>query len=339
MEQPEELEKKYMKFLHDTYQKILLRKPDKEAINYFLPMLKNKTKTMEELKEEIKNSEEATNIRNFTHYSDSYWNYLDEVKKYLNKLSTGDKNTDYIDDMPKRFKDFLPFKEVLVAGCGNGWLERRLYDKGIGLHFDAFDISEEYLKEAKSKRGERNIDYLTSDINEMKNIPKSKYDAVFNHAILHHAIEVEYAVKKLAESLKPDGLIFNYEYVGPAQNQYSEEHVAIMKQVMSRMPERLQTKYPLRPPIQNFRVEPTEAIHSDQVRPMIEKYFDLIYQRELNGGVAYQILWNNIEAFKNKSDNEAAEALKVLVNEDLKLSQSNKIPILFWYGVGIPKGD
>ena len=28
-----------------------------------------------------------------------------------------------------------------------------------------------------------------------------------------------------------------------------------------------------------------------------------------------------------------------LLEQDLKFSRNNKVPILFWYGVGIPKAD
>ena len=40
--------------------------------------------------------------------------------------------------------------------------------------------------------------------------------------------EIENATKRISEVLKPGGLIFNEEYVGPAQNQYSDEHLKLM---------------------------------------------------------------------------------------------------------------
>ena len=103
------------------------------------------------------------------------------------------------------------------------------------------------------------------------------------------------------------------------------------------MPERLQSKSPLRPPIQNFRIEPTEAIHSDLVKPMIEKYFDIKFERDLNGGIAYQILWNNISIFKDQSDKEAQKELERLLKLDLEYTNSGKVPVLFWYSVATPK--
>ena len=332
-----DVEKKYLEFLIDVYDRVLLRKPDKEATDYWISMLKNKTKTMNQVEEEIRNSDEGTNIRNFSHYSAEFWNHLYPVQKYINKLCTDNEHADFIDDILKRFKDYIPFEKVLIVGCGNGWVERRLADMNIAKYFDAFDISDEYLEEARSKKNTRNVNYFVDDINELNNLPDVKYDAIFNIAILHHAEKIENAVKKLSDVLKCGGLIFNYEYIGPAQNQYSDQHLKIMQKINESLPERLQNKNPLRPPIQNFRVEPTEAIHSDLVRPIIEKYFHIVFEREFNGGIAYQILWNNISLFKDQSDVEAQKSLEKLLQIELEYTTAKKVPVLFWYSVATLK--
>jgi len=223
------------------------------------------------------------------------------------------------------------------VGCGNGWLERKLYDMKIGKKFDAFDISEKYLQEAKDLKGDRLIDYFKDDINNLQKIKPNSYDVIFNFAILHHATKLDDAMKKLSKYLKLGGLMFNEEYVGPARNQYSDEHLEIMLEVMADLPEKFKTKHSLRPPLANFRVEPSEAIHSDLVRPLFEKYFDVIYERNMNGGIAYQILWNNIDQFQNLDDLEAKKWLNYLLNKDSKFTEQGKIPVLFWYGVGTPK--
>lgn len=329
----------YEKIVKDIYQEILLRDPDKSSFDYFITLLKNKKITPKEIHTLVFNSKEAKSIRNFSHYTDKYWNDLDIVRKYKNKLATDNENLSWIDDIPNRFKKYMPFDHVLIVGCGNGWLERMLYDMGIGKNFDAFDLSEKYIKEAKEQKGSRSINYFIEDVNEMKTIENRKYDAVFNFAILHHATKIDYAIRKLSKVLKSDGLIFNEEYVGPAQNQYSDEHVEKMMEIMLGLPEKYRTKHPLKPSLENFRVEPSEAIHSDLIRSTFEKYFEIVYQRDLNGGIAYQILWNNIEAFQNPSDNEATKNLNHLLEKDYELSKNCIVPVLFWYGVGKPKNS
>lgn len=331
-----ELEKKYREIVDNFYHELLLRPADKIGLDYFTSVLMNKTATVEEVKKLILESEEAKNIQSFTHYTAQYWNDLDRVNRYLNKLSTGNEETTWLHHLVSFFKQHIPFGKVLIVGCGNGWLERQLYDLGIGLHFDAFDISENYLETARQQKGNRDIHYFKSDINKMDDVENDKYDAVFNYAILHHATEVEEAMLKLSRVLKIDGLMFNWEYVGPSRNQYDDEHLAIMQETMARLPERFRSRHALRPPIENFRVEPTEAIHSDLIRPIFGRFFDIIYERNLNGGIAYQILWNNINEFR-KNDREAADALDFLLRKDLEYTELRKVPVLFWYGVGTPK--
>ena len=318
------------------YEEFLLRKPDKTGLYYFVSMIETGELAIDDVKKLLSESGEAQAIKNYSHYSDKYWNDLQTVVKYKNKLSTDNENIHWLNDILTRFKEYLPFENILIVGCGNGWLERQLYEMKIGLHFDAFDISQKYIDEAQKLSKNMPIDYFIEDINTMSNIENKKYDAVFNFAILHHATEIENATKRISEVLKPGGLIFNEEYVGPAQNQYSDEHLKNMLEVMSDLPSKYRSKHMLRPPLANFRVEPTEAIHSDLVRPMFEKYFDIIYERDMNGGIAYQILWNNIENFCD-DDPEAIKWLDYLLEKDFEFSENGKVPILFWNSVGTPK--
>ena len=322
------------------YEDILQRKPDKTGLYYFVSRINKKQLTIEDVKKILSESEEAKSLKEYTHYSDKYWNDLEIVVKYKNKLATGNENVSWIGDILTRFKEYVPFDDVLIVGCGNGWLERQLYDLGIGKHFDAFDMSEKYINEAKELKQSRAIDYFLDDINSMSKIEDEKYDAVFNFAVLHHVTEVDNALKKLARCLKTNGLMFNEEYVGPARNQYSDQHLKHMLEVMSDLPEKFRTKVKfLRPPLENFRVEPSEAIHSDLILPLIPKYFDIVYQRNLNGGIAYQLLHNNIQEFEDDSNTESVKWLEYLLKQDVVYTDDGKVPILFWYGVCKPKTE
>ena len=285
-----DLEKK----ITGLYNELLQRSPDKTGLYYFISMINKKQLTIEDVKKILSESDEAKSLKEFTHYSDKYWNDLELVRKYKDKLATGNENTHWIGDILTRFEEHLPFDNVLIVGCGNGWLERQLYDLGIGRHFDAFDFSEKYIDEAKELKQSRPIDYFLDDINSMSKIEDNKYDAVFNFAVLHHATNIEYALKKLASCLKNNGLMFSEEYVGPARNQYSDQHLKHMLEVMSDLPEKFRTKSKfLRPPLANFRVEPSEAIHSDLILPLIPKYFDIVYQRNLNVTLIFVIKNSN----------------------------------------------
>jgi SAM-dependent methyltransferase len=296
-----------------------------------------KNKVLHKTIERIMKHYNKNYTENYDHYKDQYWNDLHLVQQYINENATGNKDTIWQIDIQSRFKQYLPFKNVLVIGCGNGWVERQLYDLEIGLHFDAFDISEKYLETAKSLVDNRKINYFRADINHLDNLGESTYDAIFNVGVLHHTFRLSHAVWKLAKSLKPNGLMFNFDYVGPPRNQYSDQHLSGLVEINSKLPKRFQSRYRLRPTKRDFEFgDPTEAIHSDLVRSTIERFFDVIYERSLNGGIAYQILWNNIDEFK-KDGKESLDALRFLLKQDLVYSQLRKVPSLFWYSVVTPK--
>ena len=140
--------------------------------------------------------------KSFQYYSDQYWNDLPQIQNYINQSTTDNPDVTWIEDILTRFKEYLPFENVLIVGCGNGWLERQLYEMNIGLHFDAFDISQKYIDEARELSKNMPIDYFIEDINTMSNIENKKYDAVFNFAILHHATEIENATKRISNDQK-----------------------------------------------------------------------------------------------------------------------------------------
>ncbi len=276
-------------------------------------------------------------LLSYDHYADSYWNDLDVVQKYINKHATGDENKIWQQDILSRFSEHVPFQKCLVIGCGNGWIERQLYDLKIGLNFDAFDISKKYLKEAKEKRGNRSIKYFKDDLNNLKHLPVNYYDAIFNVGALHHGFRLTKTLWHLNKSLKPNGLMFNFDYVGPAFNNYSDGHVKLLTQINDQLPKRFQTTRKFTTTKEDIAFgDSTEAVNSDLVRPTFERFFDVIYQKNLNGGIGYPLLVLNIKEF-HKNDDDAKNNLAKILENDEKFSIENKIPVLFWYGLGTPK--
>ena len=147
------------------YNKYLKRDPDQPGLDYFLAEIQTKKRTLKDVERCIIESPEAKAISETDHYSDKYWNDLDLLVRYKNQLATGNENVPWINDILTRYSEYLPFENVLVVGCGNGWVERLLDDLKIAKHYDCFDISEEYINEAKSLAESRPFDYFIDDIN------------------------------------------------------------------------------------------------------------------------------------------------------------------------------
>jgi len=70
----------------------------------------------------------------------------------------------------------------------------------------------------------------------------------------------------------------------------------------------------------------------------MEYYFDIIEWKELGGGIAYQILWNNLGQLDHLDiDEEAAEVVHYLVSLDQEYTRTGKVPNLFAFFIARPK--
>lgn len=264
------------------------------------------------------------------HYADRYWNDLPAVAAYLCRRSTGDPTVWWTDHVKARYAT-PPRRRALVIGCGNGWVERDLADRDIAEHFDAFDGSPDYLKVAEERRGTRPIRYFRADFDTYR--PDGSYDLIVNVAALHHVRYLYRMSRLLAGALTPDGLFINWEYVGPSRNQYAVPHVTLMQTLNAGLPERFRSPHGLRPSLHAFLTgDPTEAVHSAEILRAVEDYFELVERKDLGGGIAYQILWNNIAEFE-KDDAEAREVLSRLLEADEDLTRRGTVPSLFCFFV------
>jgi len=260
------------------------------------------------------------------HYADQYWNDLPGVLSYLCNRATGDPSLWWMDYFKRQYATPRR-KRGLVIGCGNGWVERDLYDREVAESFDAFDVSSEYLATAEKQRGARAISYSKSNFDSY--VPQGSYDLIVNVAALHHVRFLFRMVHLLSQAMEPDGLFVHWDYVGPSRNQYSATHVAIMRGINDSLPPRFRTPHPLRPDIVAcLGGDPTEAIHSANILDAVEGYCEPVERKMLGGGVAYQLLWNNLGEFR-KGDAEAKAVLDWLLRLDESLSQSGAVPPLF----------
>lgn len=211
------------------------------------------------------------------------------IQNYINQCATDNPNITWIEDILIRFRKHISFEKVLVVGCGNGWVERQLYDIGVGKNFDAFDMSETHLVLAKKLTNNRKINYFKNDLNNLTNLKLKHYDAIFNVGVLYHTFRLSKTMRDLHKTLKKNGLMFNFEYVGPAYNQYSDEHVEIIKQVNDSLSSRFRTIIPLRPKLRSFQKgDPSEAVNADLLIQSMTRFFDVIYKQKINGGYIIQ---------------------------------------------------
>jgi hypothetical protein len=129
--------------------------------------------------------------------------------------------------------------------------------------------------------------------------------------------------------LNQNGLIFVNDYVGPNQMNFSEVHVKFLEKINSEIPEYFRSSSTF-----NKLSDPNSRdmiSHTKSIKEVFLKYFNLEFSRNLNGGIAYPILYKNVKKFDSL---DGIKQLKKLLKQDQEHSEKKKVPILFWMGVG-----
>src|SRR5262249_50892993 len=127
------------------------------------------------------------------------------------------------------------------------------------------------------------IRYYAADFNEPA-LPRSHYDAVFFHQSLHHVGKLEKLLKAVLLALKPEGLLYLDEYVGPSRTAWvdasllrhqREFYAAVARDVRKRDDVPVPIAYD----------DPSEAIRSGEILAKLRVGFELEQQRDYGGNL------------------------------------------------------
>jgi len=167
------------------------------------------------------------------------------------------------------------------VGCGAGALERQLIERGLCKQVDAFDASVASLHIAvESARHIPGIRYFAADFNHVW-FPPNTYDAVFFHQSAHHVERLERLFSRLLRALKPGGIVYLDEYVGPSRFDWNDSVIAPQQAFFSALPKELRRNERIPFPIQAD--DPTEAIRSSAIEAALRIGFDILARRPYGG--------------------------------------------------------
>lgn len=273
------------------------------------------------------------------YYRDKYWNDHQLIRDFfLRRMSGGLPaalrcwHQYFLED----YLDNKPAKRALFLNCGNGWVERELYDAGLFESGVGFDYSPELVAQAETEAGKRNIVYFVADCNAVE-FEAETFDLVVNYAALHHVQWIDRMQRLVARTLTADGHFVNFDYIGPHRNQYGRKLFGRMEQVNTLLGPQF-CAVPFNHPSLDamLAADPTEAIHSELILETFARYFYTLERRDLNGGIAYQIMHNNHELFL-EGIKSARQCVEFLLEVDELGSEFAEIPPLFSFFIGRPK--
>ena len=276
----------------------------------------------------------ATALNHDVYYRGLYWNDYETVRTELNRRATGSTELIWQDHFQSSTK--AQFSKALIINCGNGWVERELFDRGLFKEAVAFDASEALLQQAEEKRAGRSIRYLKVDGNQIgaENIGAG-FDLVVNHAACHHIGRLFRFMRIMSEVLVPGGIMLNWDYVGSDRNQYPYPLWEKVMHYNDHLPEfaRADLTYPHLPTM--LATDPSEAIRSSMILPAFRKYFEVEHLGMLGGGLAYPLMTHNY-ALAKLPHAQSLPIIKQILIEDDSWCRAHPDHNLFAYWWGKP---
>lgn len=231
----------------------------------------------------------------------SYWNDFAIVREHLNRRATDDPSIDWVEHL-RVVNGGRQFRKALILNCGNGWVERELFDRGLIFAATGTDISEEFVEQCRREAGDRLVSYVAMDINRIDEVIAAgtdltltwePYDLIVNYAACHHIEMLDRVLSTVRGLCAPDAIFVSWDYMGPDRNQYPNRQWRAIRRLNDTLPSDLRKKlqYPSLPTM--LVHDPSEAIRSSRVHDSIGAWFDVFHDRDLGGGLAYEVITHN----------------------------------------------
>lgn len=269
-----------------------------------------------------------------------HWTHLPQVRAAINRKVSGAAEVS-----PLRWffqavaaEQPLPLNRVLVLGCGSGTLEREIAQAGWAREIVAIDLSAKVLAVAQAQaqaEGLEGIRYFQADMNRLPvgqpPFTPGSFDAVLGVSSVHHCANLALLYRHIGLLLAPHGWFFLDEYVGPDQFQWPDSQIRQLNRLAELLPERLMTlrngsckRHFRRPSVAEVvAVDPSEAICSSRLLPLLPDYFSQVQVRPYGGAILHMLLAGVAQNF---ADATAEPYLRSLMAAEDELYRAGQLP-------------
>ncbi|MCA1666477.1 MAG: class I SAM-dependent methyltransferase [Thermomicrobia bacterium] len=234
---------------------------------------------------------------------------------------------------------------ALGVGTGPAGLELRMLAHGAVEHFDLYEISQASLdvarQDARALNVEERASYICQDFHDAELQPES-YDLVTFIASLHHMDRLEETVQKVYDCLKPGGMLFAAEYIGPNRFDFAPEHAILARQIYDFLDPALkfdsEPKLAWPTPAQVMAVDPTEAVQSEEIPAVIQRIFPRVETKQTYGTLCFMLFWclnpdaiYDTEQGRKYDTEQGRNLVQFIVEAETALIDSGRLPSYFDY--------
>lgn len=281
------------------------------------------------------------------HRVSEYWGQQFEVMRtdhsyWLNNKLVEESTYRLMTDTPKHWLGWLlndyfaqcTFDRSLSVCCGDGAHEIQLYQSGKVGFVSGIDISAGAIKQATARfeavaAPQDRYRFEVWDVNALE--LDGKFDLILSTGALHHTTNLEDLLVKLECVLASNGYFIVVEFIGPNRFQWTDRQIEIANKVLGALDPRYlrdgeRTRFE-RPSIESMLAsDPSEAVRSVEVYPLVKQHFEVCYERFYNGTLLHQLhpLLRSELANRQQRDFDSIVRL-ILLMEDL-LIKNNVLP-------------
>ncbi len=255
------------------------------------------------------------------------------VRSRLNMLASGRPDHDAYDRLAELLcarGQRLPIPRAVSLGCGFGNLERDLAGRGLVESVDAYDIAHGAIEQARRLAAELGLSGLRYQVADLERaaFPEGDVDVVFAHSSIHHVEQLEAVFDQVERMLKPGGVFHLWEFVGPTRFQWTDAQIALTNQMLDGLSERLRRQPNGRPRprqtrptlAQMIKADPSEAIRSADILPLLRGRFDIIEERPLGGALLHLALGEITQNFDPADASDRAVLERLFAAEDAAMA-------------------
>jgi SAM-dependent methyltransferase len=253
---------------------------------------------------------------------DDIWLSHPRVRERVNRRVSGDPAVWPTTWLRDRLGARRPLGRAASIGCGVGNLERDLIGQGIVQQIVGLDVSASCLRQAADHAAaagvSSQVSYVQADARDWLR-GTVDLDAVFFHSSLHHFDRLDELLALVEGSLRPGGLLYLDEYVGPARDEWRLRDLLLHNALYYLLPKSVRRVGRIRAPINTD--DPTEAVESSGILSAVADRFDILERRDY-GGSLLTILYANLRRPDQGADpRDFAESIDFLLDvEDLLLA-------------------
>ena len=263
--------------------------------------------------------------------------------KFLYSHSIGKPTTGSLDGWPiETFaREHLKGRpqRVLAIGSGMAFIEEHLLANDMVGHITAYEMSPTAVRAALQRVADKpyadRLVMKSADVLK-EDLEAGSFDMVFVQAAIHHFFEIEEMFALFHRVLRPDGLLWYDEYVGPDHHIYDRHVLDLMNEINDCLAPgyrvdivanegRVRDAVP--EPSLDFMMQhdPSEGVHASRILPLTYQYFDVIQRQDYGGAIMRPFFTGILRNFDWDDPKDQTVARLVILFEQM-LTRNSTIP-------------